>query len=366
MKAVKREKRAAPTRFVTFSTSAARIVLALLVVILVVGLPQGTRRAPASTAVGGPSDSRFYQAVVARVKRGEPYDQAAITEQRARDYPLRPFIAVRPPILATMLSWAPNPIIPILVEWLLALGVVGAWVFRLRPVRPGPRLMSWTAFFVFTGVLVDMNGETSSVFHEAWAGLLIALSLALRTDKRFAAAVALVRELAMPYLLVMAMFAAAERRRREALAFAAALLASGVALAFHAQAVQALVTSRDPISPGWAALGGWRFVMAASNWNALGAALGLWSSAILLPLALIGSASWKDPAGLRLATLLVGYGLGFVFIGRPDNSYWGLVIAPLLGVGLALAPAALRDLWVRASSPRFARGVGPEPRGASQ
>ena len=31
-------------------------------------------------------------------------------------------------------------------------------------------------------------------------------------------------------------------------------------------------------------------------------------------------------------------------IGRLDNFYWGLLYAPLLPVGIAFAPAALRDL----------------------
>jgi hypothetical protein len=31
-------------------------------------------------------------------------------------------------------------------------------------------------------------------------------------------------------------------------------------------------------------------------------------------------------------------------VGRPDNEYWGELWAPLLPLGLALAPAALGDL----------------------
>ena len=32
----------------------------------------------------------------------------------------------------------------------------------------------------------------------------------------------------------------------------------------------------------------------------------------------------------------------WLFIGRPDNDYWGLVVAPLLPLGLLQLPEALR------------------------
>jgi hypothetical protein len=362
---------AAPTRYAAFTARGAQIALLLLAIAIAAGLPLGAGPTPTRSAgVAGMHDVDFYQAVVVRVRRGEPYDLVAVTEQRARNYPVRPFLSVRPPLLATALSWAPSLAPAAIVLRLLALATVAAWAFRLHRARPGPRWMGWTVFCVAAGVAAAMTGEAASLFHEAWAGVLIALSLALRTEKRFAAAVflglvaALVRELAMPYLLVMAIFAVTERRRWEAAAFAAALATVLVALTFHAEAVQPLVTAHDPVSPSWLAFGGWRFDLAVSNWTAIGPMLGTWSAALFLPLALLGAASWKDRAGLRLLALLGGYMLGFLFIGRPDNNYWGLLIAPLLGVGLALAPAALRDLWVQASNSLFARGA--EPRGASQ
>jgi len=349
---------AAPTRYAAFTARGAQVILVLLAILIAAGLPLGGGPTPTRPAgVAGMHDIDFYRAVVARVRRGEPYDLVAVTEQRARNYPVRPFLAVRPPLLATALSWAPSLAPAATILRLLALAVVAAWAFRLRQARPGPRWMGWTVFCVAAGAAGAMVGEAASLFHEAWAGVLIALSLALRTEKRFAAAVilglvaALVRELAMPYLLVMAVFAAAERRRWEATAFAAALTSVLIALAFHAEAVQPLVTAHDPVSLSWLALGGWRFDLAVSNWTAVGPMVGAWSGALLLPLALLGAGSWKDRTGLRLVTFLGGYIVGFLFIGRPNNNYWGLVIAPLLGVGLALAPAALRDLWSRALRP---------------
>ena len=34
--------------------------------------------------------------------------------------------------------------------------------------------------------------------------------------------------------------------------------------------------------------------------------------------------------------------------GRPDNFYWGAVIAPAMFIGLAFAPRAAKTLWERA------------------
>jgi hypothetical protein len=44
-----------------------------------------------------------------------------------------------------------------------------------------------------------------------------------------------------------------------------------------------------------------------------------------------------------------GYMIAFLFIGRPDNNYWGYLYSPLLPLGWMLAPAALYDLAARAA-----------------
>jgi hypothetical protein len=232
----------------------------------------------------------------------------------------------------------------------LAVGTIAAWAARLFTVfvRPLPWLFSVLA--VFSGVGMAMAGGGASLFHETWAGLLIALSLALRTERRFAAAVvvgllaALIRELALPYLLVMAVVALAERRKAEALAFAVALGLALAALAFHARSVNAITSPVDAASQGWMGLGGWRFVLATANWNLIVLAVGGWAAAVLVPLALVGAIGWNGGTGARLALLLIGYTAGFAVIGRPDNSYWGLITAPLSGLALAFSPAALTSL----------------------
>ena len=65
---------------------------------------------------------------------------------------------------------------------------------------------------------------------------------------------------------------------------------------------------------------------------------------MLVALALVGWASWRDPLALRVCATLAAFALLLALFGRVDTFYWGLMIAPTLLIGLAFAPDALRDL----------------------
>lgn len=343
-------------RFAEWPRWAAGAVLIAALALAVLGFghpyaPAPTHRAMANTDVG------FYNRVIDRMHHGQPYEQAAIVEQRASGYPVRPFIAIRPPLLAYILAALPGEKFADILLAVLATVVVGAWAFRLKDVLPSPVWLAGVPLLIFTGVEASMTLQGMSRLHETWAGLLIALSLAVRTDRRFALAVplgllaALIRELAMPYLLVMAVAALVEKRRGEALAFAAALAVAIAALVWHGLAATPLLTATDPRSPGWLAVSGWPFVVATARWNFIALRAGPWVAAILLPLALLGAAGLKNGLGLRLLALLAGYAAGFFFIGRPDNYYWGLIIAPILAVALCFSARAVGDLLGRIAAP---------------
>ena len=64
----------------------------------------------------------------------------------------------------------------------------------------------------------------------------------------------------------------------------------------------------------------------------------------LVMLMMVGWAGWKSSLGTTATLLFLGYGLAFMIAGRPDNFYWGAVIAPAMFAGLAFAPRALRSL----------------------
>ncbi len=343
-------------RFAAWPKAAAAAVLALAIGLVFLGLAHPYRAAPTHRVMAN-TDVGFYNRVIDRVRHGQPYEQAAIVEQRASGYPVRPFIAIRPPLLAYILAALPNEKIADLLLAALAAAVIAAWSFRLKDVLPNVIWLAGVPLIIFTGVEASMTLESMSRLHETWAGLLIALSLAVRTDRRFGLAVALgllaalIRELAMPYLLVMAVAALIERRRGEALAFAAALVIAIAALIWHGLAASALLTAHDPVSPGWLALGGWPFVVATARWNFIALRTGPVVASILLSLALLGAAGLKNGLGIRLFALLAGYAAAFVFIGRPENYYWGLITAPVLSVALCFSARAVDDLVRRIAAP---------------
>lgn len=326
------------------------ILAALLLAVL--GLLTGAqheRAAPTS----GPTDLGLYAYAVRAADHPSTWYAQVIAEQRREGYQLKPFVAVRPPALSFLLAALKTEALRRLAVGALALASLVAWWIRLgrEDVRPLPRAFDLIA--LATGALAAISPQ-ASYMHEVWAGLLISLSLALRRPERFGFAVAaglaaaLIRELAAPYLVVMALTAIAGRHRREAAAWTMALVLFAAALAFHAQMVDALVLPSDHAGASWLKLSGWPFVLHAAQWNAVLAVSPAWLTALLVPAALAGAATWTTSLGRRLAATLVTYALAFAVIGRPENFYWGLVFAPLLPLGFVRAcralPAAIAHL----------------------
>jgi hypothetical protein len=345
------------TRFAGLLPAGAAAFTVVLAAVIVIGLFPGgggvggpslhPQHAPAAA---GPHDLTLYRDIVDRMRHGAAYEPTAVAAPRRWGYPRRPFFTVRPPALATFLSWLPNENLGRVALAFLAVNVVTAWTLRLSSMYASPfgRVLGACALLAGVGAGIVVPGL--SLVSETWTGLLIALSLAFRGERRFGAAVvlgflaALIRELAVPYLVVMGLAALAERRRSEALAFLSAAGVALLALGLHGYALASLITGQDIKSPGWVRFGGWRFVEATVGWNVAAMVIGGAANAVLAPLGLIGAAGWKGPTGLRLALVLFGYTAGFMIIGRPDNHYWGLILAPLVAVGFCLSPHVLRDL----------------------
>jgi hypothetical protein len=128
-----------------------------------------------------------------------------------------------------------------------------------------------------------------------------------------------------------------------------------LALAAHALAVLRHTLPTDP-GMAWVRMGGWGFLLSADRWNAL-MALRPWLPALLLPAALAGSLAWGGPLGRRLWFTVLGYAAGFLIVGRPEDTYWGLMIAPLLPLGWAGGVAVVLGL----AAPRMSRQARPEP-----
>jgi hypothetical protein len=350
---------------------AAALMIAALLGLLGVGLwdtlavPPPVKPPVVLTKVHGvwkrpPTDSDFYRKVIADVKAGAPYYPAAVHDQRVGHYPLHPFIAVRPPVLATGLAMLPSESAGrVLLAGLAAL-TVAAWGWRFVEMRPGKLRLAAAVGLLAVGVVAAFSAGVYP-FHEVWAGLLISLSLAHRRPGMWTASVliglfaALLRELSAAYLIAMMVLAWKDGCRREATAWAAALGVFFAALGAHAVMVHSLVLPTDAVSQGWLKISGWPFVLDSARWNTILLQTPRWLGALLMPFALMGLAMWRGPVGERVALTVLGYTGAFVFLGRPENAYWGLMIAPLLPLGLLFAPEALLVLGRTAAGLHAAR-----------
>lgn len=293
-------------------------------------------------------DLLLYERIIARVAAGSDYHEAAITEQRSANYPVRPFVTIRLPTLAILIAHLGFP-----AAQMLVVGIAGAALlaWRHRFVAAGcARSRAMVLVLILASGLTPVATRHYVTLHEIWAGALIALSLGLHNPKSWlpslmVAALALaVRELAVPFLLLMLAFAAYARRYAEMTAWALLLLCYGVALAAHADAISALVGPHDPSSPPWVQFGGLNAAFDFAWRTSVFRGLSPFLAFPLITLSLFGWLSWRSETGMITSLLILGYLLAFALTGRSNNFYWGLMIAPLLAVGLGFVIPALSDL----------------------
>jgi len=345
---------AAPSRFAGLGKKRARIAIGALALLLLACLLALGVADPAAVSTGpiGQSDQTdlmVYEKIVAGVKGGGDYYTVATDTLRAGGYPLRPFFTVRMPSLAlvqaALPAWGPTALL-----FLLAAYVGLAWGLRLGEALPRalPRI---AALLMLLGSMLAFLQADLAAFHEIWAGLLIALSLALRRPGRWLEAVAfglvamLIRETAALYALVMLALAWREGERREALGWLVALVLFALALAAHAWAVTGVTGPLDPASPGWRGLLGFGFFVKALSLATALQLLPMAAAALLVGLALFGWAAWNDPLGLRMFVTLAAYAALIGIFARSDTFYWALMVAPVFLAGLVFVPDGLRDLF---------------------
>ena len=194
-------------------------------------------------------DVDLYHAIVERVAHGEDYYAAAAAEHRAHGYPTAPAAVFRQPWLAWILA-------VLRFDWLRSLALfplvasIAILFYRslLRTgLSPAQRVGCFAIFASGLGIGV-MRGAAYQ--HESWAGLLIALSLLLYRPGRWGASVCLglaacfFRELALPYLMAMALFALLERSWRELAAWTVSAVLFCVIFAVHISRAAALLPGR--------------------------------------------------------------------------------------------------------------------------
>lgn len=346
---------AQPSRYARIAPARARLALGLLALLLLVSLsalwssPLSTARTETGQGPDRQRDVLLYESIVGAVGHGGEYYAVTAEKLRQGNYPLRPFVTFRLPTLAVAQAHVPPVAIPVLL-YLLATATAFAWYRRLvQALRGWPT--RFAALLLLAAGMIVFFQTTLWPFHEIWAGLLVALSLALRRPGRWidAAAIglaaALVRETAAVYLLLMAAIAWREGARREALGWLFALALFAGALGAHAIAVGKVVTALDAVSPGWSGMLGPGFFVTAIGASTALMILPLALQALLIGLALFGWTAWRDPLATRATALLAAFLVLLALFARADTFYWALMVAPFLLTGLAFAPDGLRDLF---------------------
>lgn len=348
-------------RFSGVSRPAAAAVLALLAALMLFGLTSrasGDQVTPAGPdamrAAGMVGDHALYARIVHRVEAGEPYYAAVAAEHRANHYPLKPFVTVRLPTLATIFSAIGLQGGTLLVT---ATGIAAILTWRRR-LMTEPDL---PAYARFAALLIAFNLSQIVVrewvlIHEVLAGVLITLALALYRPARPWAAMAVlaiavaIRETVLPVAMLLGCFALLDRNWRAVGAWLAFGLSFLVILALHMSAVAAVTTPADLASPGWNGFGGWASYLSFVHFTSGFRFLPAWVAALLVPLALLGWAAWRSRLAIAVLSIQLAFALLLMLFARSNNFYWAMLVVPTLFVGLVFAPAALTAL-LRALKP---------------
>ncbi len=182
---------------------------------------------------GGGNDIKMYSAIAARVAAGENYYRVLADELPARGYAIRPVFNWRLPTLSWLNAIPPPRVWSRVLLVAIGAAVIVLWLVAIRGAVP--RLVLVPVLLLGTGPLLIISA--SVVFYEVWAGLLIAASLACsglghwKWSVVLGAAALLIRELALPFIVIMAAFAWWEGRRREVFSWLAVVGVFAVFLA---------------------------------------------------------------------------------------------------------------------------------------
>ena len=309
----------------------------------------------------GIGDYELYRRIYKRVDAGENYYKAAVAEQRANRYPVKPFVTVRLPTLATVQSWLG---LEMLGHVLVVMLVVSVGLYLpLTQDRTGLAERVAGAFALLLGG-ASLFARQGPLSHESVAGILLTLALlSYRTTNFwpsliFAAMALAVRELALPFVLLWLALALVAGRWREAgwVAGVVALFALGLWL--HSLGVAAAVVDGGLASPGWKAMAGPALpLMGLVRMTPL-LTLPTWLAAPLAVLPLVGWASLGGKRAGFACLSFAGFFLMMALFARPENYYWALIILPAYAAGLAFAPRAVADLIAAARGKVARRSEG--------
>ena len=269
-------------------------------------------------------DLALYDIAIERIQRGEHYYDFIVEEQRAAQYPVTPGIAVRLPTLAYINAWL-GKAGQTAAAILLLIAVAIAWWRRLGDEPGGKRYRAMGMALLMMSASLGLT-RYFFVLHELWTGMLLALAFGLHRPGRWrwsvvvAALAVSIRELALPFILLMAAMAFWRRDGKEGAAWSALAVAFLALLLGHLYLVAQQVLPTDPSGQGWLylrGLSGWMSNVALSSNLRF---LPHWIAGPAIILAMFGWAAWRSSAGLFGLLLYLGYGLTFMIVAVPTIS----------------------------------------------
>ena len=340
-----------PTRFEGWRRGPALAVVAVLLLALIAACwtPAGSSTpAPKLRATESqPGDLNLYREIIKGVHDGGNYYEVAAAAQRKNSFPLKPFTTFRLPTHATIYAFFGEQVM-IAVLWLLTALTLFLWWSKVRALAP-PVTSAAAVILMGGGVGALLQAQTG-IFHESWTAILLALMLVFyRPGKAWPAMIAggsalMIRELALPMIMLMMGWAMLGRRWKEAAGWAAIIAVFAVYLALHAQWVGAVVLPSDNPSPGWLGFNGFQFALKSIAMVTMGIAMPSFLARGLLLLSLFGWMSVRKGWAFLVSCELLGYGTMLALFARTDTFYWALIPAPFAFVGLAFLPGAFADL----------------------
>lgn len=336
------------SRFTNLSSRNAILIIAAVIFSIIYGLWVGS---PINPKESKGADLLLYRSIVERISKGETYYYVTGEELRARGYASHSVFNWRLPTLACLLGHLASArlrralaAMPAFLNLLLWMMVFHRRQFSLTQLVAGGLLLAGPVLY---SLLPDPY-----LLHEVWAGTLIMLSLAAHgRGWRYASVLCgilalLLRELTLPFVFVMLVLAYRDGYRGEALAWLIGAAVFGGGLLLHWSIVNKFITENDlALRGGWIVFGGWRFILDTAGMQPALLIARPWVTAVVLPVALLGLAAWRDPLGSRVAATVGIYILAFCIVGLPCNKYWGLMYAHLVPLGFLSLPHALRNLW---------------------
>ncbi|HRR42557.1 MAG TPA: hypothetical protein P5244_15095 [Syntrophales bacterium] len=328
----------------------ARLLIAGLLLLMTYGIFVFDLSAHLSSQGKKGLDLACYKHIVERVRVGEGYYVAANTELTRQGYPTQSVFNWRLPFLAWALGYIPNLIIARVFAICLAFVPLLIWLEISRNELSFPLRAA--------GCLLMLGGPVYGFIdnlyfaHEFWCGILIVLSIFSyakgwrRISLISGISALMIRELALPFIMVMLVLSYIERKFRETGFWVCGILAFFAVMVLHSIQVNTVTehVQTASINP-WVTLAGWKFSLGTASMHPYLFLLPPWFTAVFVPATLFGLLGWNDVLGRRLAWTVSAYLVLFLFIGQSFNLYWGVIYVNLLPIGIIFTGRSMKDLY---------------------